>query len=114
MRDANYEINEAGIAIVSIDMAGKLNIMNDAYVAMLDEVLTRLEAERENFVGVIVTSAPVRGFRPMPVFRGRTLNTPNPRSSIRSPPAKAFLRLSNTVSTATSALFRGSPVLSIT
>jgi 3-hydroxyacyl-CoA dehydrogenase/enoyl-CoA hydratase/3-hydroxybutyryl-CoA epimerase len=57
MRDANYEINEAGIAIVSIDMAGKLNIMNDAYVAMLDEALTRLEAERENFVGVIVTSA---------------------------------------------------------
>ena len=31
------------------------------------------------------TSAPVRGFRPIPVFRGFTLKTPKPRNSIRSP-----------------------------
>jgi len=58
MRDAEYEINAAGIAIVAIGMAGnKLNIMNDAYVAMLDEVLARLEADRTNLAGVIITSA---------------------------------------------------------
>lgn len=64
--------------------------------------------------GAIDTSVPVRGFLPIPVFRGRTLNTPKPRSSIRCPSASACFRLSKTVSTACSALFRGSPVRSIT
>src|SRR5271157_1666752 len=56
------------------------------------------------------TSAPVRGFRPMPVLRGRTLNTPKPRSSMRSPVARAFFILSKTVSTANSALVLVIPV----
>ena len=33
----------------------------------------------------MATSAPVRGLRPIPVLRGRTLKMPNPRNSIRSP-----------------------------
>jgi hypothetical protein len=70
--------------------------------------------KRTALPGVMVTSAPVRGLRPIPVFRGRTLNTPNPRNSMRSPDARAFLRLSKTVSTAASALLRGSPVFAIT
>jgi hypothetical protein len=57
------------------------------------------------------TSAPVRGLRPIPVLRGRTLNTPNPRSSMRSPPDRAFFMLSKTVSTASSALVLVMPVL---
>src|SRR5579863_708880 len=64
--------------------------------------------------GGIDTSAPVRGLRPMPVLRGRTLNTPNPRSSMRLPPASAFFMLSKTVSTANSALVLVMPVLATT
>ena len=35
--------------------------------------------------GGIRTSIPVRGFRPIPFFRGLTWKTPKPRNSIRSP-----------------------------
>src|SRR5438309_1062897 len=59
----------------------------------------------------MLTSAPVRGLRPIPVLRGRTLKTPNPRSSMRSPWASAFFMLSKTVSTASSALVLVMPVL---
>src|SRR5947208_5184152 len=61
--------------------------------------------------GGMETSAPVRGLRPMPVFRGRTLNTPKPRSSMRSPLASDRFMLSKTVSTASSALVLVIPVL---
>src|SRR5881275_1938704 len=59
----------------------------------------------------MLTSAPVRGLRPMPVLRGRTLKTPKPRSSMRSPCDRAFFILSKTVSTAISALVLVIPVL---
>ncbi len=65
---------------------------------------------RTAFPGGMLTSAPVRGLRPIPVFRGRTLNTPNPRNSMRSPFASARFMLSKTVSTATSALVFVIPV----
>src|SRR5207302_7102272 len=67
--------------------------------------------KRTAFPGGMLTSAPVRGLRPMPVFRGRTLNTPNPRSSIRSTFARAPFMLSKTVSTACSAFVLVMPVL---
>src|SRR5207237_6683788 len=67
--------------------------------------------KRTAFPGGMLTSAPVRGLRPMPVLRGRTLKTPNPRSSMRSPCARAFFMLSKTVSTAASALVLVIPVL---
>jgi hypothetical protein len=70
--------------------------------------------KRTAFPGVMLTSVPVRGLRPIPVLRARTLNTPKPRSSMRSPAARASFRPSNTVSTAASALVRGRPVRSIT
>src|ERR1019366_5085082 len=66
--------------------------------------------KRTALPGGMETSAPVRGFRPMPVLRGRTLNTPKPRSSMRSPVESAFFMLSNTVSTASSALVLVIPV----
>src|SRR6266699_5470089 len=66
---------------------------------------------RTAFPGGMETSAPVRGLRPMPVFRGRTLNTPKPRSSMRSPLASDRFMLSKTVSTASSALVLVIPVL---
>src|SRR5258708_37559673 len=61
--------------------------------------------------GGIETSAPVRGLRPIPVLRGRTLNTPKPRNSIRSPLVSERRMLSKTVSTANSALVLVIPVL---
>src|SRR6202140_3159197 len=70
--------------------------------------------KRTALPGGMDTSAPVRGLRPIPVLRGRTLNTPNPRSSIRLPPASAFFMLSKTVSTASSALVLVMPVLATT
>src|SRR5439155_5127325 len=66
---------------------------------------------RTAFPGGMETSAPVRGLRPMPVFRGLTLKTPKPRSSMRSPCSRAFFIDSNTVSTAISALVLVIPVL---
>jgi len=70
--------------------------------------------KRTALPGEMLTSVPVLGLRPIPVLRGRTLKTPNPRSSIRSPVARACLRPSKTVSTAASALARGNPVRSMT
>src|ERR1035438_9918872 len=67
--------------------------------------------KRTALPGGIETSAPVRGLRPIPVLRGRTLNTPKPRSSMRSPLPSAFFMLSKTVSTASSALVLVIPVL---
>src|SRR5437899_3186514 len=73
--------------------------------------MLRHPAQREERdPGGMETSAPVRGFRPMPVLRGRTLNTPKPRSSMRSPVESAFFMLSKTVSTASSALVLVIPV----
>src|SRR5436853_2429805 len=67
--------------------------------------------KRTALPGGMETSAPVRGLRPIPVLRGRTLNTPKPRSSMRSPFESAFFMLSKTVSTASSALVLVIPVL---
>src|SRR5689334_9722962 len=67
--------------------------------------------KRTALPGGMLTSAPVRGLRPIPVLRGRTLKTPKPRSSIRSPWDSAFFMLSKTVSTASSALVLVMPVL---
>src|SRR5207237_1489830 len=66
---------------------------------------------RTAFRGGLETSAPARGLRPMPVFRGRTLNTPKPRSSMRSPVASERFMLSKPVSTASSGLVLVIPVL---
>src|SRR5581483_11742374 len=67
--------------------------------------------KRTALPGGMETSAPVRGLRPIPVLRGRTLNTPKPLNSMRSPLVRARFMLSNTVSTAISALVLVMPVL---
>src|SRR5208283_1297619 len=66
--------------------------------------------KRTAFPGGIATSAPVRGFRPIPVLRGRTLKMPKPRNSIRSPSDSARFIVSKTVSTAISAFVLVMPV----
>ncbi len=56
--------------------------------------------------GGIRTSIPVRGFRPIPFFRGLTWKTPKPRNSIRSPFFIERFIASRTASTATTAFTR--------
>ncbi|WP_096701131.1 3-hydroxyacyl-CoA dehydrogenase NAD-binding domain-containing protein [Magnetospirillum sp. 15-1] len=57
MRDAKFDVNQKNIAVVTIDMHDRpLNVMNDDYVSMIDEVLAKLEAGRETLKGVIITS----------------------------------------------------------
>src|SRR4030081_2545702 len=67
--------------------------------------------KRTALPGGMLTSWPVRGLRPMPVLRGRTLNTPKRRGSMRSPRESERFMLSKTVSTANSALVFVIPVL---
>src|SRR3546814_17143014 len=49
MENATYEIRAGGIALVTIDMKGTpVNAMNDAFSAMLDAVLGRLDADKDS------------------------------------------------------------------
>lgn len=58
MKNATYDIRPGGAALVTIDMEGSpVNVMNDAFTAMLDAVLARLEADQDVISGVILTSA---------------------------------------------------------
>ncbi|RJF86489.1 3-hydroxyacyl-CoA dehydrogenase [Oleomonas cavernae] len=58
MRDALYDLGDDGIVTVTFDMAGRpVNVMNDDFSAAMDEILARLEADKEKLKGIIVTSA---------------------------------------------------------
>ncbi|MBC7373868.1 MAG: enoyl-CoA hydratase/isomerase family protein [Frankiales bacterium] len=53
-----YDKGEDGVVVLVLDDPGKsANTMNPRYAAALDDVLARLEAERDTLTGVIVTSA---------------------------------------------------------
>jgi 3-hydroxyacyl-CoA dehydrogenase/enoyl-CoA hydratase/3-hydroxybutyryl-CoA epimerase len=53
-----YERGDDGIVILTLDDPGQsANTMNAAYIASMGATVERLEAERENIRGVIVTSA---------------------------------------------------------
>jgi len=57
MKNATYDIRPGGAALVTINMEGApVNVMNDAFTAMLDEILARLEADKDVISGVILTS----------------------------------------------------------
>ena len=58
MQNATYDIRPGGAALITIDMQdSSVNTMNDAFSAMLDEVLAQLEADKASLNGVILTSA---------------------------------------------------------
>jgi 3-hydroxyacyl-CoA dehydrogenase/enoyl-CoA hydratase/3-hydroxybutyryl-CoA epimerase len=58
MENATYEIRPGGVALVTIDMKeSPVNAMNDAFSAMLDDVLALLEKDKASLTGVILTSA---------------------------------------------------------
>jgi 3-hydroxyacyl-CoA dehydrogenase/enoyl-CoA hydratase/3-hydroxybutyryl-CoA epimerase len=50
----SLSIDEAGIATVGFDLLGKVNIMNDAFMATMPCLLEELEAKRGDLRGVIV------------------------------------------------------------
>src|SRR6185437_14514515 len=68
--------------------------------------------KRTALPGEMLTSAPVRGFLPTPVFRGFTVKTPNPRNSIRTVHTRAFFMPSQIAYTEDSEFVRAKPVRS--
>ena len=53
----SWEQADDGIVVLTMDDAqARVNTMNDRYLAAMDEVLERLEAEREDIAGVVLTS----------------------------------------------------------
>ena len=57
MSDYTYDKDESGIVTVTLDMEGQsANTMNARYIPMMEEILTRLQAE-EGLTGVIIASA---------------------------------------------------------
>ncbi|WP_430786821.1 3-hydroxyacyl-CoA dehydrogenase NAD-binding domain-containing protein [Actinoplanes sp. G11-F43] len=53
-----YDRADDGIVVLTLDDPGRgANTMNDAYVRSMEETVGRLEAERDEITGVIITSA---------------------------------------------------------
>lgn len=52
-----YEKNSKNIVTVTMDMTGPVNAMNDEFIELMDETITRLEKEKDEINGVIITSA---------------------------------------------------------
>jgi 3-hydroxyacyl-CoA dehydrogenase/enoyl-CoA hydratase/3-hydroxybutyryl-CoA epimerase len=53
-----YELGEDGIVVLTLDDPGQsANTMNAAYIASMGATVERLEAEREQIKGVVITSA---------------------------------------------------------
>ena len=58
MSDFKYSKDQDNIVTITMDMAGQsVNTMNDAYGAAMDDVLNRIEADKANIRGIILTSA---------------------------------------------------------
>ncbi|GIE33902.1 3-hydroxyacyl-CoA dehydrogenase [Actinoplanes italicus] len=53
-----YDRGDDGIVVLTLDDPSRgANTMNDAYVASMEKTVSRLEAERDQITGVIITSA---------------------------------------------------------
>ncbi|WP_433790900.1 3-hydroxyacyl-CoA dehydrogenase NAD-binding domain-containing protein [Actinoplanes sp. CA-252034] len=53
-----YDRGDDGVVVLTLDDPSRgANTMNDAYVASMEATVSRLEAEREQITGVIITSA---------------------------------------------------------
>lgn len=56
MTNYRFEISE-NIATITFDMAGKVNVMTDAFIADMEAIMDRLQRDRATLAGVILTSA---------------------------------------------------------
>jgi 3-hydroxyacyl-CoA dehydrogenase/enoyl-CoA hydratase/3-hydroxybutyryl-CoA epimerase len=52
-----YEKGADGIVLLALDLPGAANVMSAAYRTAMEAAVTRLEAEREDIAGVVITSA---------------------------------------------------------
>ena len=53
-----YDRDTDGVVVLTLDDPSRgANTMNEAFLSSLDSVLDRLEAERDDIAGVIITSA---------------------------------------------------------
>lgn len=53
----HYEKDADNIVTVTMDMSGPVNAMNDEYIELMSATIDRLEAEKEQIAGVVLTSA---------------------------------------------------------
>lgn len=51
------DVDDGGIATLTLDLPGKVNVMNDDFIAALEAFLDHVEASRAKLRGVILTSA---------------------------------------------------------
>lgn len=52
-----YETGDDGVVVLTLDLPGSANVMNETYRTAMEAAVTRLEADRESIAGVVVTSA---------------------------------------------------------
>ena len=53
----HYEKDNDNIVTVTMDMSGPVNAMNDEYIGLMSATVERLEKERDDIAGVVLTSA---------------------------------------------------------
>ncbi|MEU5696064.1 3-hydroxyacyl-CoA dehydrogenase NAD-binding domain-containing protein [Actinosynnema sp. NPDC020468] len=53
----HFERDDEGIVTLTMDMSGSANVMNAEYHAAMGEAVARLEAEKDDITGVVLTSA---------------------------------------------------------
>jgi 3-hydroxyacyl-CoA dehydrogenase/enoyl-CoA hydratase/3-hydroxybutyryl-CoA epimerase len=56
-RHIRYEKGPDGIVVLTLDLPGAANVMNATYRDTMQDTVARLEAEREEISGVVITSA---------------------------------------------------------
>ena len=53
----HYEKDSDNIVTVTMDMSGPVNAMNDEYIELMSATVERLQKERDDIAGVVLTSA---------------------------------------------------------
>ena len=57
MSGFRYEKDSENIVTITMDMTGPVNAMNDEFIDLMDDTINRLEKEKDDIAGVIITSA---------------------------------------------------------
>ena len=52
-----YEKDSENIVTITMDMTGAVNAMNDEFIDLMDGTMDRLEKDKDDIAGVIITSA---------------------------------------------------------
>lgn len=57
MQGCAIEVDANDVALVTFDLPGKVNVMNDDFMAAMEDLTTWLEEKRKSLAGLILTSA---------------------------------------------------------